>query len=202
MALRGHIVLAADAIGFEERVYPGTEGEPNLDRWTQEKQDQGFSLIGKMAADVSRAVDLLQSFDFVDPQRIGVIGHSMGGWMTVFSMAVEPRLKVGVTNCGFAHADPGPHGRLRATDAATGEPVEAIDRGRLVGELICPRPLLVISTTLDQDPVAVGADLERAKQRYAAAGAAERLQWMIPEGRHRFFDDVRPVAYEWLERWL
>jgi dipeptidyl aminopeptidase/acylaminoacyl peptidase len=43
-----------------------------------------------------RAVDLLQSLDFVDPERIGAIGHSMGSITTYLTMALDPRIKAGV----------------------------------------------------------------------------------------------------------
>ena len=48
-----------------------------------------------------RAIDLLQSLPEVDPQRIGVIGHSLGGHNALFLAAFDDRVKVIVTSCGF-----------------------------------------------------------------------------------------------------
>ena len=40
-----------------------------------------------------RAVDLLASLPEVDPRRIGVIGHSLGGHNSLFVAAFDPRIK-------------------------------------------------------------------------------------------------------------
>ena len=46
--------------------------------------------------DASRAVDLLQSLDCVDPDRIGMIGHSLGAGTTFWAMAHDERIRAGV----------------------------------------------------------------------------------------------------------
>lgn len=48
-----------------------------------------------------RAVDLLRLLPFIDDERIGVIGHSLGGYNALFIAAFDERLKVVVTSCGF-----------------------------------------------------------------------------------------------------
>ena len=48
-----------------------------------------------------RAVDLLQSLDEVDGERIGCIGHSLGGHNTMFVAAFDPRIEAAVSCCGF-----------------------------------------------------------------------------------------------------
>ena len=60
-----------------------------------------WSLLGKMIADLSRAIDYLATLPFIDRARIGCVGHSHGGITTLFGMALEPRLAAGASNCGF-----------------------------------------------------------------------------------------------------
>src|SRR5206468_2242020 len=48
-----------------------------------------------------RCVDLLQGREEVDPQRIGVIGHSLGGHNAMFVAVFDPRIKVIVASCGW-----------------------------------------------------------------------------------------------------
>src|SRR3954469_22111542 len=48
-----------------------------------------------------RCVDLLQSLDEVDGERIGCIGHSLGGHNTLFVAAFDVRIKAAVSSCGF-----------------------------------------------------------------------------------------------------
>src|SRR5260221_6027304 len=48
-----------------------------------------------------RAIDLLQSLGEVDGNRIGCIGHSLGGHNSLFVSVFDERIKVIVTSCGF-----------------------------------------------------------------------------------------------------
>ena len=50
--------------------------------------------------DVLNAVSSIQKMDEVDPTRIGMWGHSMGGHITLESMVVNPDVKVGVIWAG------------------------------------------------------------------------------------------------------
>ena len=48
-----------------------------------------------------RCVDYLQSRPEVDPDRIGVIGHSLGGHNSIFLGVFDERIKCVVSSCGF-----------------------------------------------------------------------------------------------------
>ena len=54
-----------------------------------------------MLYDVTRCVDYLAARKEVDPKRIGVVGHSQGGFLVNFVLGLEPRLRVGVASCGY-----------------------------------------------------------------------------------------------------
>jgi dienelactone hydrolase len=198
MAMRGHVVIAADAPIFEERApdlpYPKNE------EWADEHfAARGWSMGGKAIWDIGRAIDVLQSLDYVDPERIGVVGHSMGGWMAIWSMSIEPRIKAGVACCGFEPLDGAGHYLPRPRHVP---PEVGLSRTRILTDLICPRPILVISTTLERPPIEFRREVEAARPAYEAAGASDDLELWIPQGRHRFLDEVRPRAYAWLERRL
>lgn len=46
--------------------------------------------------DVLNAVATLRQYPDADPQRIGMWGHSMGGWITLRAMVTDPGIKAGV----------------------------------------------------------------------------------------------------------
>jgi dipeptidyl aminopeptidase/acylaminoacyl peptidase len=46
--------------------------------------------------DVLNAVASMKRYDAADPERIGMWGHSMGGWITLRAMVVSPDIKAGV----------------------------------------------------------------------------------------------------------
>lgn len=50
--------------------------------------------------DVLNAIDILKRQSFVDPDRIGMWGHSMGGYITISAMLQSPDIKAGVVWAG------------------------------------------------------------------------------------------------------
>jgi len=50
--------------------------------------------------DVLNAVAALQQFPQADPERIGMWGHSMGGYLTLRAMVINPQIKAGVIWAG------------------------------------------------------------------------------------------------------
>jgi dienelactone hydrolase len=50
--------------------------------------------------DTIRAIDYLQTRPDVDPERIGMMGISMGGMNTWLTAAADPRVKVAVPCIG------------------------------------------------------------------------------------------------------
>jgi dienelactone hydrolase len=88
LAERGYVTLAPDYPRF---------GEHKVDPYAL-----GYaSATMKAIADNLRAVDYLASLPEVDPERIGVIGHSLGGHNALFTAVFDPRLKAVITSCGF-----------------------------------------------------------------------------------------------------
>jgi len=88
LAERGYVALAPDYPRF---------GDYNVDAYTM-----GYvSATMKGIWNHLRAVDLLQLLPEVDGERIGVIGHSLGGHNSLFVAAFDKRIKAVVTSCGF-----------------------------------------------------------------------------------------------------
>ena len=102
-AERGYVTLAADSIGFGERTDGGyakagfelADAAPILDGHPD------MTLLGLMLFDVSRCLDFLAERPEVDAERIGVVGHSLGGILVNGILRLEPRFKVGVASCGY-----------------------------------------------------------------------------------------------------
>lgn len=99
LAQRGYVVLAIDVISAGERIYPGYDAY-----YTDEfyKQFPQWSAMGKMIHDHRKGVDLLCQLKTVDPERIGCIGHSLGGYNSFFLQAFEPRIKAAISSCGLS----------------------------------------------------------------------------------------------------
>lgn len=81
---QGYVVIAPDILCFESRMGNDEYREKEAHRFFERFQaikylNKGSTLQAKTLIDLRRAIDVLCSFDFVDSNRIGVIGHSLGG---------------------------------------------------------------------------------------------------------------------------
>lgn len=104
---RGYVVLAPDFIGFEEyREVSEYYDEPGFIRGYEEMLSSKYLLYGsclmaKHLHDLYVAVSVLTSLEQVESEKIGVIGHSLGGEMASILAAFDNRVKVGAVSCGF-----------------------------------------------------------------------------------------------------
>ena len=102
LAERGFVTLCPDVICFGERYQVGGSFYCHYGDAVRIYQgNAGRSIMSKMVDDAMRAVDVLESLPEVDTKRIGSIGHSHGGYGTLFAMLYDDRIKAGVVSCGF-----------------------------------------------------------------------------------------------------
>jgi dipeptidyl aminopeptidase/acylaminoacyl peptidase len=89
-ARSGYIVLRSDYRGHadSEGVARGAYGSPDY------------------VVDVLNAVAAMKAFPEADPARIGMWGHSMGGYITLRSMVASPDIKAGVIWAGVVGSYP------------------------------------------------------------------------------------------------
>jgi dipeptidyl aminopeptidase/acylaminoacyl peptidase len=90
LARSGYIVFRIDYRGHDQ-----SEGSPS-----GAYSNPGYTV------DVLNAVSSLQRFPQADPQRIGMWGHSMGGYLTLRAMVINPQIKVGVIWAGVVGSYP------------------------------------------------------------------------------------------------
>jgi dienelactone hydrolase len=93
LAERGYVVIAPD--------YPSM-GDLKDYNFKNSRYESGTM---KGIFNHIRCIDLLQSRKEVDPNRIGVIGHSLGGHNAMFVGAFDTRLKVIVSSSGWTLMD-------------------------------------------------------------------------------------------------
>ena len=202
LAERGYVTLAPDYPSFGEHGY---DFDPR----------HGYQ-SGTMKAiwDNMRAVDLLQSLPQVDPERIGCIGHSLGGHNTMFTAAFDPRIKVLVSNCGFTRFHKYYGGKLAGWTSNRYMPLIAKNYGNdpdqvpfdfteIVG-LFAPRPFLASAPVRDSNFEVSGVRdvIEAAKSVYALYGKTHHLQANYPESEHDFPESARDVAYDFFDQHL
>lgn len=211
LAERGYVVIAPD--------YPsmGDLKDYNFDT------DRYASGTMKAIFNHMRSVDLLTELAEVDPERIGVIGHSLGGHNAIFVGAFDPRLKVIVSSCGwtpFRHYDIGEEasqrygGRLGpwAQDRymplirdkfALDETQIPFDFPEVIASL-APRAFFTNSPKNDSnfDVQGVHKGLTIITAAYHKEGALDNLQAHFPAAGHDFPTETRLAAYEFIDKVL
>lgn len=202
LARRGYVTLAPDYPSF------GDSLDYEFDK------DDYVSGTMKAIYDNTRAVDLLQSLAEVDGNRIGCIGHSLGGHNTMFTAAFDPRIKVMVSNCGFTRFHKYYEGRLKGWTSNRYMPQINDDYGNDPDKVpfdfteivasFAPRPFLASSPVGDGNFEVSGVKdtIAAAKPIYELHGKPENLQANYPNCGHDFPQDVRKVAYEFFDKHL
>ena len=178
---QGFVVLAPDSINCGERNIEAIR-EVGQNRICHQIIDPhlGREAQFKRVFDGLRAVDVLQSLDFVDSEKIGAIGHSMGAEDVYWLMAFDDRVKAGVL--GSRHIG-GVAGRFYP--------------------LLAPRLFIALWAAFDcGDQQELQEAFDFARQSYEAVGAAENLLIQRLDCGHRFIDEFKWTAYKRLKEYF
>jgi len=148
----------------------------------------GQTMIGWRVWDIMRAVDYIATRSELDAARVGCMGISGGGTATLFSTALEPRLRVALVS-----------GYLNTFRDSVGSLAHCVDNyvpGILnwaemydVAGLIAPRPLFVESGERD-DIFPVKASIEsfnNVREIYRTFDAADRIEQEVFPDEHSFW---------------
>ncbi|MCM3123841.1 MULTISPECIES: alpha/beta fold hydrolase [unclassified Mesobacillus] len=208
---RGFVVLAPDTITAGERIAPG---EKPFHTASFYERHPDWSAVAKMMVDHRQGISLLESLKLVDSERIGAIGHSLGGYNAYFLAGVDSRLKAVVCSCGFSPfaGDPELHrwGR-REWFSHIPKLSDYLD------EDMVPFEFHEIAALADFVPVFFWTgqnDTIFPHWKPAAEGLAELgslYRWhceeakftsLIGNGGHDFPPAIRGMAYTFLEHWL
>jgi dienelactone hydrolase len=214
LAERGYVTLCPDAICFGERYQVGGTFYCHYGDAVRIYQgNAGRSILSKMADDAMRAVDYLQTLPEVDKNKIGCIGHSHGGYGTLFAMAFDPRIKAGVVSCGFTtfRWDPTPARWYRNTaliprlGGFEGHMQDTpIDFPQLFAA-ISPHALFISAALKDSIFPHLGdTDWIRSDvgEVYKRAGKIENFELFAFEGGHGFVPEARDRAWTFFDKHL
>jgi dienelactone hydrolase len=209
LALRGFITFVPEVRGFGER-----EKESEKVSNPREEEDYrtscrkssfnsmllGHPIIGGKVWDIIRAIDYLQIREEVYPEKIACLGLSMGGTITMYTAAVEERIKIAVISCYLNTFKDS----IMAMEHCECNYLPGILRyGEMydICGLIAPRPLLIESGK--NDPIfpfyASEFAFNKVKRVYELLEEKGKLAWDAFEGEHRFSGKI---AFDWLKRWL
>jgi dienelactone hydrolase len=148
----------------------------------------GSTLVGERVFDVDRAIDYLLTRPDCHPKRIGVMGNSGGGTVTIYSAALLSRLAFAMPSCAFCNFRQSILNIHHCGDNYVPGLYRVAECGEVLG-LLAPRPVVVVAGRHDEIfPLAgVTVEFEKLQRIYAAAQAADQCQLVIGAEGHRFY---------------
>lgn len=163
-----------------------------------------------------RGLDLLSQMPQVDQDRMGSIGHSLGGHNTLFLAAFDTRIKVAATSCGFttweAYAES--FGNLAAwaqdrympliRDVYHNNPAEMPVKFEEIIEAILPRAIYVNAPVKDSNFEKNGVEvcMEYIRKTAQDRGLSLELLFEQPDCGHDFPPEQRKNCYAFMDKIL
>ena len=204
LARRGFAVLAVTLRGTTARQPNPVEQE----RESKAIEPFGRTMIGFRVREALQAARVLSAVDGVSADRIGLTGFSLGGQAAWLAQAVDPSICASASLAGGlgSMAAVIREGDLDRHSSPWYIPhlLRYFDQGRIVRVCICPRPLMVLAPTEDEDMPASGVDEmeHEVGSAYALAGYTHRIELHRPHLNHLFLSEHLDLVAAFFERYL
>ena len=162
----------------------------------------GRTLIGERVYDVDRGIDYLAARGDVDMKRIGVMGNSGGGTISLFGAALLPRLAAAMPSCYFCTFKDSIMSIHHCADNYMPGLLQYAEMADVMG-LFAPKPVVLVAGKEDTIfPIAgVRKGFRQLKRIYRAAGAENHCHLVVGAEGHRFYaEKAWPVMLKELKR--
>ena len=142
----------------------------------------GITITGLEVAGIMKCIDFATELPEIDSGKIGMAGLSYGGYFTLYTMAVDKRIKAGLSVGCFNDRLQYPFEDMVYFGSAL------CFNDAEVASLCAPRPLYVAVGKSDNvfDYHTAIPEAERAAEYYKAYGVPEKFRFDLWEGGHRF----------------
>jgi dienelactone hydrolase len=203
-ARQGYTTLALEPLGFGHRRDPAAcQRGPSASSCQPAAGAAlmlGETMVGWRTWDSMRALDVLEGLPEVDPKRMAMMGISGGGTVTLYTAALDDRVKAAVLSCSFCTFRDSIFGLSHCIDNYVPGILHWFEMADLAG-LIAPRYLFCEAGTDDTIFPAAGvrAALADAGRIYRAVGASDRIGSAFFPAGHAFHGEA---AFAKLREWL
>ena len=168
----------------------------------------GKTIAGLEVSKIRRIIDFAVNLPEIDPERIGMWGISLGGFYTMFTTPVEPRIKTGVICAFFNHryakmAVSSQYSFLDADEEHIWIPgwfSGGFSDAELLA-MICPRPVQIQQGRAD----GIGwwplqhEEFQLARKYYEKLNITDRIEYADHQGGHEILVDE---GISFLKKWL
>jgi dienelactone hydrolase len=210
LARKGFVALIFDPMGQGERVMFRKPGEKRPGATSEHSlAGKPTLLLGRTLAhyriwDVMRALDYLETRPEVDATRMGMLGHSGGGMMTILTAPLEPRIRAAMSCCAvtsFYHKTKA-HLMADPEQIVPGIYPNGVDHPEMIAA-VAPRAFLIGAVLRDYVPLeGTRRTYEETKPIYEMLGEPGRLGRVESDNEHKLDQNLREACYGWMMKHL
>ncbi len=209
LARHGYVVLAVDALFWGER---GRKEGTSYD--AQQALASNFLQMGAswgafINVDDMRSAEFLASLPFVDKERVGSLGFSMGAYRSWMLAALTDVVRASASICWMNTTE---HLMTLTNNQNKGGSAYAMLIPALrryldyphVASIACPKPTLFFNGTRDKlFPIEGVRDAYREMEAvWKSQGASDRLVTKLWDEKHFFNKEMQKETLEFFDRWL
>ena len=209
LARHGYVVLAVDALFWGER---GRKEGTSYD--AQQALASNFLQMGAswgafINVDDMRSAEFLASLPFVDKERVGSLGFSMGAYRSWMLAALTDVVRASASICWMNTTE---HLMTLANNQNKGGSAYAMLIPALrryldyphVASIACPKPTLFFNGTQDKlFPIEGVRDAYREMEAvWKSQGASDHLVTKLWDEKHFFNKEMQKETLEFFDRWL
>jgi dienelactone hydrolase len=205
LASRGLAVLAPDSICFEDRRRNRKGTQPDESADVEQHYNEmcyrllcGDTLMRKVLSDSARGISLLRTHPIIDPQRIGVLGHSYGGNTVLFHGALDERIGFA---CASGAACTYHHKMAHQIGIEMAEVIPGfVTRFDIPDVVACfaPRQLLLVSASGDKFSHDADRIVAVAREKCVEEGVSSQIEHLRYEGGHALDQERFDAIVNWI----
>ena len=198
---RGYVVIAPDIICFEDRKDKCIFNTDKNSKAMFERYKfcdyllHGTTLQTKTLHDLSVAVNVLSSLDYVDKDKLGVIGHSLGGQEAILLEWYDKRITVGASSCGLSMMqDIIDKKIIHSFFLYIPNMLKYCDFDELIKEITIDRKLIMSSGLQDERhcPISGIEKIEKTNNN-------SNFKSIKFDGDHQFGDNEKKIIYDFID---
>jgi dienelactone hydrolase len=190
----GFAVMAIDMLGFGSRIEEGSRFYDRFPCWSK---------MGQMIADVDACVDAVAQFDYLDSDKVFLLGNTIGGTTALLAMALNEKIAGAAVLSGFSSWRESSAQDIKEMSQLYGfipnlgfwsdKPEQVPVDFPEIMMCIAPRPLMVIAPRLDRHTrfPQVENSMKPVKNVYTLLGYPQNLQVETPMEISRLTNDMR-----------
>ncbi len=198
LALNGFVGLTIDPWGAGERTTHHGAFEYHGANLGASLMNVGESLMGLQITDNMRAVELLCSLPFVDPEKVGATGASGGGNQTMWLTAMDERVKAAVPVVSVGTFESYVMGHNCICEVLIDGLTFTEESGVLA--LAAPRALMLSNGLKDSNPAFYPSEMLRsftnAMPIFEMYGASNKFSHLIFDGPHSYPPETREAMVD------